>query len=117
MDELIRKLKEAPLRAPSKNLDESVATRLKTQVDRLPSEGRRVGIGWAVAASLLMGVAGFLGGAAWGDDSGSRPIESPATSRIQVVVDSFDPFDFSTPAKADPTWTTLIFLEDKGESK
>ena len=133
MEDLTSKLRRLTTRHPSKSLDERVLGILESQplASRpLASQSRvpRIGLGWAVAAALLMGAVGFWAGLSQakapgdsdrpGAQPGSSPHNvdhSPGSKEIQVVVTSGgagNPFDFSLPIEVDlvQEWKTEIRL-------
>ena len=132
MEDLTSKLRRLATRRPSKSLDERVlGEALRRNESRpLASQGRapRIGLGWAIAAALLMGTVGFWAGLSQakapgdsdrpGAQPGSSPDNvdhSPGSKEIQVVVTSGgagNPFDFSLPIEVDLVgeWKTEIRL-------
>ncbi len=134
MEDLTSKLRRLATRRPSKSLDERVLGEAlrRNESQPLASQGRapRIGLGWAIAAALLMGAVGFWAGLSQAKAPGaadrpgaSRDDHPPESKRIQVLVSSGDagnPFDFSLPLEDDLVreWKTEVRLtEDPSETE
>ena len=140
MEDLTSKLRRLATRRPSKSLDERVLGEAlrRNESQPLASQGRapRIGLGWAIAAALFMGAAGFWAGLSQakapgaaerpGIPPGSSPHNvdhAPESKEIQVVVSSGgagNPFDFSLPLEDGLVgeWKTEIRLNaDPSESE
>lgn len=118
MEDLTSKLRRLATRRPSTELDGRVLDALASSFPPEPGRGRRVGLGWAVAVALLMGVLGYWAGRSQGASDGQRSerLEPPFDSKnVQVLVDTGqagNPFDFSQRRDElfDVTWETEIRL-------
>lgn len=114
MDELESRLRQIPLKPPV-HLDRRMEALFSKPPVVRENRSRSVAMGWAVAASLAMGVIGFAAGVTWrGYDLERQAI---GTKELQIIIKNSDvqPFDFTVNKEKQIPKQTKIDVVQKEE--
>jgi hypothetical protein len=99
MNDFEEKLKETPRKIPGAELDRRIAELFLTEPAPSIPAWRSVGVGWAAAACVLAGFAGFVMGGLWQKTLGPTTASAQPPITFQVVYTtqgSTNPFDLTS---------------------
>ncbi len=113
-------LQKAPLRRPSPELDRRIQSLTAKESISYVYQERRISLGWAFAAALVMGIIGFAVGAYWQAKQSTYEFSSFPQSQVHIIYypsDSKPVFDFTQQPRTDFINTDTINIITKGEQK
>jgi hypothetical protein len=101
MKDFETKLRDIPLRKPSRHLDDRILGSGGGGSTRVPALQRRAPLWSAVAAAVFLAALGFMSGAKWKEGELESGRSWQPTVRIQVIYSSPgrpNPYDFTEPS-------------------